>query len=65
MTDLEHLDLNEPGYLKSLIWSAYYGGKENDIVNHPDKGKPSKIDRKEFKSQKSEYWKEVYDNWED
>lgn len=32
-------------------------GQGNDKVNHPDKGKPSKVDRKEFQKARTEYWK--------
>ena len=62
--EIHHRGQNPEGPFDELHWNDHRG-KGNDIMNHPDKGKPSKIDRKEFKSQKSEYWKEVYDNWED
>lgn len=32
VTDLEHLDLNAPGYLKSLMWSAYYAYLLSDEI---------------------------------
>jgi hypothetical protein len=35
-------------------------GKGNDAVNHPDKNKPSQIDRKEFNKARKEYWKQQY-----
>ncbi len=29
-------------------------------MNHPNKNKPSQIDRKEFNKARTEYWKEQY-----
>jgi len=37
-------------------------GKGNDAINHPNKNKPSQIDRKEFNKAKKEYWKKEYEN---
>ena len=35
-------------------------GTGNDKVNHPDKTKPSKINRKDFTKQKKAYWKKEF-----
>jgi len=37
-------------------------GKGNDATNHPNKNKPSQIDRKDFNQAKKEYWKKEYEN---
>lgn len=40
-------------------------GKGVDKINHPNKTKPSKIDRKKWKTQRENYWKDEFDNWPD
>lgn len=35
-------------------------GQGKDIINHPEKMMPSKIDRKDFKKKRTEYWRDEY-----
>ena len=35
-------------------------GKGNDATNHPEKSKPTQIERKEFDKARKQYWKEQY-----
>lgn len=62
--EVHHRNQNPEGPFDEMHWKDHRG-KGNDLVNHPDKGKPSKIDRKAFKKQKSEYFKEIFDSWDD
>ena len=60
--EIHHRGQNPDGPFDEMHWSEHRG-KGNDLINHPEKVKPSKIDRKLFKNQKREYWREVFDNW--
>ena len=60
--EIHHVGQNPKGPFKELHWKDHRG-KGVDKINHPNKGKPSKVDRKEFDKQKREYWNQEFDNW--
>jgi hypothetical protein len=57
--EIHHEGQNPKGPFKEMHKDDHRG-KGNDSKNHPDKGKPSKVDRKEFDKARKEYWKEEY-----
>jgi hypothetical protein len=59
--EIHHEGQSKDGPFKEMHWEDHRG-KGNDSVNHPDKGQPSEIDRKEFNKAKREYWKKEYPN---
>ena len=61
--EIHHRGQNPEGPFDEMHWKNHRGAG-NDAINHPQKSCPSKIDRKTFKAQKLEYWREVYDNWD-
>jgi hypothetical protein len=60
--EIHHVGQNPKGPFKELHWKDHRG-KGVDKINHPNKSKPSKVDRKEFDKQKREYWNKEFDNW--
>jgi RHS repeat-associated protein len=54
--EIHHVGQKPEGPFKEMHKDDHRG-KGNDKVNHPDKGKQSKVDRKEFQKAKAEYWK--------
>ena len=61
--EIHHRGQNPEGPFDEMHWKEHRGAG-NDAINHPNKGSASKIDRKAFKAQKLEYWKEVFDDWD-
>ncbi|MDO5666073.1 MAG: HNH/ENDO VII family nuclease [Bacteroidia bacterium] len=59
--EIHHEGQNPKGPFKEMHPNQHRG-KGNDAVNHPNKNKPSQIDRKEFNKAKKEYWKKEYEN---
>ena len=54
--EIHHEGQNPKGPFQEMHKNDHRG-QGNDKVNHPDKGKPSKVDRKEFQKARTEYWK--------
>ena len=61
--EIHHQGQNPEGPFDEMHWREHRGAG-NDAINHPNKGSASKIDRKTFKAQKLEYWREVFDDWD-
>ena len=59
--EIHHEGQNPKGPFKEMHPNQHRG-KGNDAINHPNKNKPSQIDRKEFNKAKKEYWKNEYGN---
>ena len=57
--EIHHKDQKREGPFKEMHWKDHRG-KDNDSVNHPNKGGKSEVDRKEFDKAKKEYWKKEY-----
>jgi RHS repeat-associated protein len=57
--ELHHVGQSATGPYQELHWKDHRG-KGNDKINHPDKGEPSNIDRREFQRQRREYWNNEY-----
>jgi len=57
--EIHHEGQNKNGPFKEMNKNDHRGAG-NDKVNHPNKSKPSQIDRKEFQKMKREYWKKEY-----
>lgn len=60
--EIHHVGQKKEGPFKEMHWDDHRGAG-NDKKNHPNKGLPSKVDRKEFDKAKREYWSKEYDNW--
>ena len=59
--EIHHVNQDPKGPFKEMHWKDHRG-KGNHKKNHPNKN--SKIDRKDFDKAKREYWRRVFDNWE-
>ncbi|WP_158237853.1 HNH/ENDO VII family nuclease [Emticicia sp. TH156] len=57
--EIHHEGQKREGPFKEMHWEDHRG-KGNDALNHPNKNKPSQVDRKEFDKAKREYWKQQY-----
>ena len=57
--EIHHEGQNPKGPFKEMHPNQHRG-KGNDAINHPNKNKPSQLDRKEFNKAKKEYWKKEY-----
>lgn len=57
--EIHHEGQNPNGPFKEMH-KTDHRGKGNDAINHPNKSKPSQVDRKEFDKARKEYWKEQY-----
>ncbi|ELY2018477.1 hypothetical protein SL053_002405, partial [Flavobacterium psychrophilum] len=57
--EIHHEGQNPNGPFKEMHKNDHRG-KGNDAVNHPNKNKPSQVDRKEFNKARTQYWKEQY-----
>jgi hypothetical protein len=57
--EIHHEGQKREGPFKEMHWEEHRG-KGNDAINHPDKSKPSQVNRKEFDKAKREYWKNQY-----
>lgn len=57
--ELHHVGQNPAGPYKEMHWKDHRG-KGNDKINHPDKSKPSKIDRQKMKKDRESYWKSQF-----
>jgi RHS repeat-associated protein len=57
--ELHHVGQSPTGPYQEMHWKEHRG-KGNDKINHPDKGEPSKIDRRGFQRQRREYWNNEY-----
>jgi RHS repeat-associated protein len=57
--EIHHEGQKREGPFTELHWKEHRG-KGNDAINHPNKHKPSEVDRKEFDKAKRNYWKEEY-----
>jgi hypothetical protein len=57
--EIHHEGQKPQGPYKEMHWKDHRG-KGNDSVNHPDKGKPSKINRKKWDKMKAQYWIDEY-----
>jgi hypothetical protein len=57
--EIHHEGQKREGPFVELHWEKHRG-KGNDAINHPNKNKPSEVDRKEFDKAKRHYWKEEY-----
>ncbi|GIP61913.1 hypothetical protein J32TS6_04680 [Virgibacillus pantothenticus] len=59
--EIHHKDQNPDGPFYEMHPSDHRYGK-NDKINHPNKGNPSKIDRKQWRKDRRNYWKSEWDN---
>ncbi|WP_302052589.1 HNH/ENDO VII family nuclease [Virgibacillus pantothenticus] len=59
--EIHHKDQNPDGPFYEMHPSDHRYGK-NDKINHPNKGNPSKIDRKQWRKDRRNYWKGEWDN---
>lgn len=57
--EIHHEGQNPNGPFKEMS-KQDHRGKGNYSKNHPDAGKASRIDRREFNNAKKEYWKKEY-----
>ena len=57
--EIHHEGQNREGPFKEMHWDEHRG-KGNDKINHPNKSKPSRVDRDEFERAKRRYWKKEY-----
>jgi RHS repeat-associated core domain len=57
--EIHHEGQNPDGPFKEMHPDDHRG-KGNDKINHPDKGKPSKIDRKQYNKDRRDYWKSQF-----
>jgi RHS repeat-associated protein len=57
--EIHHENQSATGPYKEMHWQDHRGAG-NDKVNHPNKSKPSEVDRKEFNKAKVEYWRTEY-----
>ena len=57
--EIHHEGQNPNGPFKEMHKEGHRG-KGNDVLNHPNKNKPSQIDRKQFNKARTEYWKKQY-----
>ena len=58
--EIHHVGQDPNGPFEEMDWKTHRG-KGNDIVNHPNKGKPSKVDRTQFNRDKKHYWENEWD----
>jgi RHS repeat-associated protein len=60
--EIHHIDQNPNGPFVEMHWFDHCG-KDNDKINHPNKGQATKIDRRAFNKAKGDYWsKEYFEN---
>jgi RHS repeat-associated protein len=57
--EIHHEGQNPQGPFREMHWQDHRG-KGNDKINHPDKAKPSKVDRRDFRKDTREYWKQEF-----
>nr|WP_243240421.1 HNH/ENDO VII family nuclease [Clostridium cibarium] len=59
--EIHHSEQNPKGPFDEMHPSDHRYG-ENYQKNHPDYNEPSKIDRKQFRKDKRQYWENEWDN---
>ena len=60
--EIHHEGQNPNGSFQEMHKDEHRG-KGHDKTNHPNKNKPSKIDRREFNKAKKEYWRKEYEQY--
>ena len=57
--EIHHEGQNPKGPFKEMHWEDHRG-KGKDAINHPNKSKPSQVERKSFEKERKIYWKNEY-----
>ena len=57
--EIHHKGQNPDGPFQEMHWREHRG-KGNDLINHPNKTQPSKVDRQDFQRRVREYWRNEF-----